>query len=181
MNAAFTPSRIAASLGILVVFLAGWEWGPGLFGVQAYIIPPLSAVVDGLLEMFVTDKLWMHIWITTLEVVAGFILGSLLGMVGGYALGLSVTAEVVLSPYILALQIAPKVAFAPLFVLWFGFGVEPRILIAVLIVFFPVLINVMTAVRARLRPAGCRCSGKSKYRPQCRRCLPGCASARPWR
>ena len=147
MNSAFTPPRIAASLAILVAFLAGWEWGPGLFGVQAYIIPPLSAVVEGLMELFRTDKLWMHIGVTTLEVIAGFILGSLLGMVGGYALGMSVTAEVVLSPYILALQIAPKVAFAPLFVLWFGFGLEPRILIAVLIVFFPVLINVMTAVR----------------------------------
>ena len=147
MNSAFTPPRIAASLAILVVFLAGWEWGPGLFGVQAYIIPPLSAVVEGLMELFRTDRLWMHIGVTTIEVIAGFILGSLLGMVGGYALGMSVTAEVVLSPYILALQIAPKVAFAPLFVLWFGFGLEPRILIAVLIVFFPVLINVMTAVR----------------------------------
>lgn len=147
MNSAFTPPRIAASLAILVVFLAGWEWGPGLFGVQAYIIPPLSAVAEGLMELFRTDKLWTHIGVTTIEVIAGFVLGSLLGMVGGYALGMSVTAEVVLSPYILALQIAPKVAFAPLFVLWFGFGLEPRILIAVLIVFFPVLINVMTAVR----------------------------------
>lgn len=148
MNSAFTPPRIAASLAILVIFLAGWEWGPGLFGVQTYIIPPLSSVAEGLMEMFRADRLWMHIGVTTLEVVAGFVLGSLLGMFGGYALGMSVTAEVVLSPYILALQIAPKVAFAPLFVLWFGFGLEPRILIAVLIVFFPVLVNVMTAVRS---------------------------------
>lgn len=147
MNSAFTPSRIAASLAILVIFLAGWEWGPDLLGVQTYIIPPLSSVVEGLFDMFRTDRLWMHIGVTTFEVILGFILGSLLGMIGGYALGMSVTAEVVLSPYILALQIAPKVAFAPLFVLWFGFGLEPRILIAVLIVFFPVLINVMTAVR----------------------------------
>ena len=147
MNSAFTPPRIAASLAILLVFLAAWEWGPDLFGVETYIIPPLSSVVEGLFELFRTDRLWMHISVTTFEVILGFILGSLLGMVGGYALGMSVTAEVVLSPYILALQIAPKVAFAPLFVLWFGFGLEPRVLIAVLIVFFPVLINVMTAVR----------------------------------
>jgi NitT/TauT family transport system permease protein len=147
MNSAFTSPRIAASLAILVIFLAGWEWGPDLLGVETYIIPPLSSVVEGLLDMFRTDRLWMHIGVTTFEVILGFVLGSLLGMVGGYALGMSVTAEVVLSPYILALQIAPKVAFAPLFVLWFGFGLEPRILIAVLIVFFPVLINVMTAVR----------------------------------
>ncbi|NQU69813.1 MAG: ABC transporter permease [Rhodospirillales bacterium] len=147
MTSAFTPGRIAASLGILVVFLAGWEWGPGALGIKIYLIPPLSSVAEGLMDLFRVDNLWFHIWVTTVEVVAGFVMGSLLGVIGGYALGLSVTMEVVLSPYILALQIAPKVAFAPLFVLWFGFGLEPRILIAVLIVFFPVLINVMTAVR----------------------------------
>lgn len=147
MSSTFTPFRMAASLAILLFFLAAWEWGPGLLGVQSYIIPPLSDTVEGLMSLFETDKLWYHIWITTIQVIAGFFLGSLLGMVVGYVLGMSVTTEVVLSPYILALQIAPKVAFAPLFVLWFGFGIEPRILIAVLIVFFPVLVNVMTAVR----------------------------------
>ena len=78
---------------------------------------------------------------------AGFGLGALLGMVSGYALGMSATAEVVLSPYILALQIAPKVAFAPLFVMWFGFTVYPKILVAVLIVFFPIMVNVLSAIR----------------------------------
>ena len=53
--------------------------------------------------------------------ILGFVLGGLLGAVVGYALGLSPTWEKVLSPYILALQIAPKVAFAPLFILWFGY------------------------------------------------------------
>jgi NitT/TauT family transport system permease protein len=81
------------------------------------------------------------------EPFAGFLLGSLLGAVFGYLLGMSPTAELALSPYILALQIAPKVAFAPLFILWMGFTVYPKILVAVLIVFFPVMINVLTAVR----------------------------------
>ena len=74
-------------------------------------------------------------------------LGSLLGAFIGYLLGMSPTAEVALSPYILALQIAPKVAFAPLFILWMGFTIYPKILVAVLIVFFPVMVNVLTAVR----------------------------------
>jgi NitT/TauT family transport system permease protein len=60
---------------------------------------------------------------------------------------MSPTAELALSPYILALQIAPKVAFAPLFILWMGFTVYPKILVAILIVFFPVMVNVLTAVR----------------------------------
>ncbi|WP_411024128.1 ABC transporter permease, partial [Salmonella sp. s58676] len=82
-----------------------------------------------------------------LEVVLGFLLGSLLGIMFGVVLGLSPKAESVLSPYILALQIAPKVAFAPLFVMWLGYTIYPKILVAILIVFFPVMINVLSAVR----------------------------------
>lgn len=147
MAAAFTPARVAASLGLLSAFLAAWEWGPPALGVQAYIVPPISSVAAGLADMQEADRLLFHARVTTLEVVAGFVLGAALGMAAGYVLGISLTAEVVLSPYILALQIAPKVAFAPLFVLWLGFGVEPRILVAMLIVFFPIMVNVMTAVR----------------------------------
>jgi NitT/TauT family transport system permease protein len=80
-------------------------------------------------------------------VLVGFVIGSLIGMVVGYLLGMSPTAEVVLSPYILGLQIAPKVAFAPLFILWFGYNEYPKIVVAVLIVFFPVLVNVLSAIR----------------------------------
>ena len=93
------------------------------------------------------DRLWFHTGVTALSVVAGFILGALLGMVVGYLLGMSPSAEFIFSPYILALQIAPKVAFAPLFILWLGFNVYPKILVAILIVFFPIMINVMTAIR----------------------------------
>jgi NitT/TauT family transport system permease protein len=71
-----------------------------------------------------------------------------LGAVIGYALGVSPRVEAILSPYLLALQIAPKVAFAPLFVMWLGYTIYPKILVAVLIVFFPVLINVLSAMRA---------------------------------
>ncbi len=147
MMAAFTPVRIAASLALLAVFLVAWEFGPAALGIKSYIIPPLSSVLAGLVEMQATDRLLYHAQITTFEVVVGFLLGALFGMAVGYVLGISLTAEVVLSPYILGLQIAPKVAFAPLFVLWLGFGLEPRIVVALLIVFFPIMVNVMTAVR----------------------------------
>ena len=83
-----------------------------------------------------------------MQVGVGFVLGVLLGIVCGFVLGMSPAAEFVLSPYILALQIAPKVAFAPLFIIWFGYTVYPKILVCVLIVFFPVMINVLGAVRA---------------------------------
>src|SRR5215471_12556860 len=136
-----------ASVLLLVIFLAAWQWGPGLLGIPHFIIPPLSLVAEEFLRMWNVNHLLMHTAVTAGEVVAGFVIGSLLGALIGYLLGMSPTAEFALSPYILALQIAPKVAFAPLFILWMGFTVYPKILVAVLIVFFPVMINVLTAVR----------------------------------
>jgi NitT/TauT family transport system permease protein len=135
------------SLTLLVVFLAAWQWGPGWLGIPTFIVPPLSMVLDEFLRMLAVSGLMTHTGITAAEVIVGFLLGSLLGAFFGYMLGMSPTAELALSPYILALQIAPKVAFAPLFILWMGFTVYPKILVAILIVFFPVMVNVLSAIR----------------------------------
>lgn len=143
----FGLREIAASLAVLAVFLAAWEWGPGLIGIPPYIVPPATAVAEEFGRMIGAEQLFYHTMITGVTVIVGFVLGSLLGILVGYVLGISRTAELVLSPYILALQIAPKVAFAPLFVLWFGYTVYPKILVAILIVFFPVMVNVLSAIR----------------------------------
>jgi NitT/TauT family transport system permease protein len=140
-------STTLASIAVLIVFLAAWEWLPVLAKIPQFILPPPSRVWAEFLRMSANDRLWYHSGITSMEVVVGFLLGSLLGIVIGFVLGMAPRAEVVLSPYILALQIAPKVAFAPLFVMWLGYTVYPKILVAVLIVFFPVMVNVLTAVR----------------------------------
>ena len=137
----------AASVALLFVFLAAWQWGPGLLGIPSFIVPPLSMVAAEFVHAWQVNHLLMHTGVTAAEVLAGFLLGSLLGAFVGYLLGMSPTAELALSPYIRALQIAPKVAFAPLFILWMGFTIYPKILVAILIVFFPVMVNVLTAVR----------------------------------
>jgi len=137
-----------ASLALLILFLAAWEWGPEALGVPGFIVPPLSTVAAEFVHAFKFDHLLLHTGVTIGEVLAGFALGSLLGALVGYLLGMSPAAELALSPYILALQIAPKVAFAPLFIIWFGYTVYPKILVCVLIVFFPIMINVLGAVRA---------------------------------
>jgi NitT/TauT family transport system permease protein len=138
---------VIGSLLVLAVFLVLWEWGPGWMGMPEYILPRFSRVVQETGAMWHTSNLAGHFGITAMEVVAGFVLGALLGLAVGVALGLSPRAEAMLSPYILALQIAPKVAFAPLFVMWLGYTVYPKVLVAVLIVFFPVMINVLSAIR----------------------------------
>jgi len=132
---------------ILVLFLASWQWGPAAIGMPEYVLPNLSRVWDEFFFMWSNADLLKHTLITAVEVLLGFGIGALLGVAIGVALGLSPAAESMLSPYILALQIAPKVAFAPLFVMWLGYTMAPKILVAVLIVFFPVMINVLAAVR----------------------------------
>ena len=144
---ALVRRETAGTVAVFVLFVALWQWGPGALGIPSYIVPTASQCWFEFLRMIGRDRLMLHVAITALEVLVGFGLGALLGMVSGYVLGMSQTAEIVLSPYILALQIAPKVAFAPLFVMWFGFTVYPKILVAVLIVFFPIMVNVLTAIR----------------------------------
>ena len=137
----------AWSLAVLILFLLLWEFMPGWLGVPQFVLPPFSQVLTEGARIWQGERLLWHASITAAEVVIGFILGSFLGAVIGYALGISPRVEAILSPYLLALQIAPKVAFAPLFVMWLGYTIYPKILVAVLIVFFPVLINVLTAMR----------------------------------
>ncbi len=136
------------SVLVFIIFVGAWEWGFRAAGVPKYIVPTISEIVSEFMRAFDRQQLLRHSAYTLMAVGIGFVLGSLLGMVMGYMLGMSPTAEMVLSPYILALQIAPKVAFAPLFILWFGYNIFPKILVAILIVFFPVLINVLGAVRS---------------------------------
>ena len=135
------------SLAVLALFLLAWQFMPGLVGVPEFVLPPPTRVGAEAMRIWQTERLLWHAGITALEVVIGFVLGALLGAIIGYALGLWPRVEAVLSPYLLALQIAPKVAFAPLFVMWLGYTIYPKILVAVLIVFFPVLINVLSAMR----------------------------------
>jgi NitT/TauT family transport system permease protein len=132
---------------VAIVFIATWEFVPGLLHVPEFVLPSFSKVFVEGARIWEPERIMWHAGITALEVVVGFVLGSLLGAVIGYALGLSPRVEAVFSPYLLALQIAPKVAFAPLFVMWLGYTVYPKILVAILIVFFPVLINVLSAMR----------------------------------
>ncbi len=137
----------AASLTLAAVVLLAWQYLPPIFGVPKYIIPRISDLWSEGIRMWQLENLPRHFISTASMSVLGFILGSLLGAVSGYLLGLLPTWERVLSPYILALQIAPKVAFAPLFILWFGYNAIPKLTVTVLVVFFPILVNVLQAMR----------------------------------
>src|SRR5262249_62034416 len=89
-----------------------------------------------------------HVLSTVTIATLGFVIGSLLGAAMGYILGMSIFIEKVLSPYILGLQIAPKVAFAPLFIMWLGYNAWPKLIVTILAVFFPILVNVLQSMKS---------------------------------
>jgi NitT/TauT family transport system permease protein len=139
--------HVIMGLILLVVILLVWQYLPPALGVPKFIIPTPSDMWEELGRMYRRENLVRNTWSTALYTVLGFAIGSALGAVIGYLLGMSAFWEKVLSPYILALQIAPKVAFAPLFIMWFGYNATPKLLVTVLIVFFPVLVNVLAAMK----------------------------------
>ena len=139
--------ELALMAGLMAAFLLAWELLPPALGVSSYIVPTFSECLAELARMAAAESLAVHVLSTLAIAVLGFGLGAALGAGAGYALGMSPLMERVLSPYILALQIAPKVAFAPLFIMWFGYNAMPKLLVTVLIVFFPILVNVLQAMK----------------------------------
>ncbi|HPD91648.1 MAG: ABC transporter permease [Rhodobacter sp.] len=145
MSQATTQKFVAVA--ILALLLLVWQFLPPALGVPKYIVPTVSDMLTELGRMYRRENLIANLASTAIFTVLGFAIGSGLGAAIGYLLGLSAFWERVLSPYILALQIAPKVAFAPLFIMWFGYNSTPKLLVTVLIVFFPVLVNVLAAMK----------------------------------
>ena len=143
-----SPSSILiGSLSFGALFLLAWQFLPPALGVPSYIIPTVSDLAREFVRMAQRDNLTVHILSTVTVGTAGFVIGSLLGAAMGYILGMSVFIEKVLSPYILGLQIAPKVAFAPLFIMWLGYNAWPKLIVTVLVVFFPILVNVLQSMK----------------------------------
>jgi NitT/TauT family transport system permease protein len=142
-----STSILLGSLGFGLLFLLAWQFLPPALGVPSYIIPTVTDLAREFGRMVTRDNLFGHMVSTTVIATAGFIIGSLLGAALGYLLGMSVLVEKVLSPYLLGLQIAPKVAFAPLFIMWLGYNAWPKFIVTVLVVFFPILVNVLQSMK----------------------------------
>jgi NitT/TauT family transport system permease protein len=143
-----SPSSILfGSLIFGVAFLLTWQFLPPALGVPSYIIPTVTDLVREFARMVQRNNLLVHVSSTVTIATAGFVIGSFLGAAMGYILGMSVFIEKVLSPYILGLQIAPKVAFAPLFIMWLGYNAWPKLIVTILVVFFPILVNVLQSMK----------------------------------
>lgn len=129
-----------------VALLAGWELYCRISGIPALIVPAPSAVLGTLWTGLASGRLLPHIGITCAEMLLGLALGCGVGFLSGIILAESDVLRRLLYPYIIATQVIPKLALAPLFIIWFGFGMTSTVVITALVCFFPLLENTMTGL-----------------------------------
>jgi NitT/TauT family transport system permease protein len=142
------PRWLSRNLPAVLLFLAllgVWQVAVSTFGLREYILPSPLAVLRALGGGEIP---WAaHLWITTLEIVGAFVVAGAVGVLLGTAIAWSPMLATALVPFLVFVNTLPKVAVAPLFLLWLGYGVVPNMLIGALIGFFPVVINTAVGLR----------------------------------
>jgi len=133
---------------LLLAFLVLWEEAvAGGFVKEVFVSRPTS-VAHFLTNYFISGDVWVHLGTTMYETVLGFIIGSLLGLGVGVVLTQVRVLDDLLRPFLTALNAMPRVALAPLFILWFGIGESPKVYLAVSLVFFIVMLNTQAGIRS---------------------------------
>lgn len=133
---------------LLAVLVLIWHFYVSESRISAFILPSPASVWAAWKEMIVAGATWRHTWATVYETLAGFFWASLIGVALGVALGRLRWLEVTLNPFIVATQVVPKVALVPLMIVWFGFGLTSKIVIAAVLAFFPILSNTVLGVKS---------------------------------
>lgn len=141
--------RYRGPIGGLVIFVllvALWYWVVAAGFVHRVILPPPDDVASAFLTTFTEGFFYEHLWVTIQEVLIGFVVGVVLGFSLGALLGTSALVREMTYPYIVAFQGLPKIVLAPIFITAFGFGMMSKVMMAVAISFFPLLINTMSGL-----------------------------------
>ncbi len=139
-------------LVLVTPFLFLLIWHLIAAGTTPLILPSPYDVFMRLVSYFINGRVWPHLFMTTQEILAGFVLGSVLGIGFGTLVSESDIARKVIMPYIIVTQALPKFALAPMLVIWFGFGMAPKVIIAALIAFFPLVENTYMGLTTTPQP-----------------------------
>lgn len=131
-----------------VLLMAAWELAVRVFAVPIYVVPAPSDVALALVRMFGQRLLLDNALATVLEALGGFLAALLAAVVFATLISEFRGCELVIYPYFAALQAMPKVAIAPLVVIWFGFGITSKIVLSALLAFFPMLVNFIQGLKA---------------------------------
>jgi NitT/TauT family transport system permease protein len=139
-------SAVVFPLATFAALLVAWQFLVRLFGVPEYILPLPTEFLSKLVES--RALIWQHTLVTASEVLLGFLFAAAIGVPLGLMIVSFKWLERSLYPLIVFFQLIPKIAVAPLFVVWFGFGPFPKVLLTFMLCFFPTLVASMTGFRA---------------------------------
>jgi NitT/TauT family transport system permease protein len=134
-------------LFVLLFLLVAWQFGSTALGAEFFVSRP-SEIAESFVHMVRNGSFFFHLGITTLEATLGFLIGSAAGIAVGLLLGRLTLLADVIDPFLTAFYCLPKVALAPLFILWFGIGLQMKVILAAVTVFFLVFLNTYTGVRS---------------------------------
>jgi len=140
---AITIGRVLFGIG----FLLAWELASGRIIDQFFISKP-TIIVAALWDMLVRENLLYHLRFTITEALSGYLIGASTGLLLGFALARLDLLYRIVEPFIIAFYGIPRIALAPLFILWFGLGIPSKIAVATVMVFFIVLINTIAGIRS---------------------------------
>jgi len=142
--------RRSTAIGRLLfaaAFFAAWELSSGRIVDQFFVSKP-SAIAASWWAMLTKESLLYHLQFTIVEALAGYLIGAVAGLIFGFALARSELVYRIVEPFVVGFYGIPRIALAPLFILWFGIGITSKIAVAAVMVFFIVFINTIAGIRA---------------------------------
>ncbi|KAB0550971.1 ABC transporter permease [Pseudomonas argentinensis] len=134
-------------IAILATLLIGWQLASGPL-IDPFFVSSPAEIGKRFADLVSSGRLFSHGWITVLETLVGFFFGACAGITVGLVLGRNELLAKLLDPILIAIYSLPKIALAPLFIMWFGIGIEMKIILTATIVFFLVFLNTYSGVRA---------------------------------
>jgi NitT/TauT family transport system permease protein len=137
--------RWLAPVATFVVLVVLWDLATRVFDWEPWLVPPPRDVAEALWEY--RDLLPEHTWVTLWESLAGFALAIAVGIPVGGLIAYSRVMELTIYPILLGLNAVPKIAIAPILILWMGFGPGPKILVSFLLCVFPIVIATATGLK----------------------------------
>lgn len=132
-------------IGIFLLLLV-WEVAVWIFKLPSYLLPAPSEIVRVIIDRF--SLLMEHSWVTAIEMIWGYLLAIAVAIPMAIAITASPSFDRFITPILLFFQTVPKISLAPLFLVWFGVGITPKILVAFLISFFPIIIDTAVGLRS---------------------------------
>ena len=135
-------------LALFVLIVVIWDIAVRFGLVSEYILPAPADVFLAMISLAGSSFFWGHAGVTAYETIGGFLLGSAFAFILAVLAGFWPFFRTMISPFMVALQVTPRVALTPIIIAWLGFGPEPKIVLAATICFFPVFINTLTGIES---------------------------------